>query len=260
LVAFGLLPKTACEFAKVVDSLSNSPENPLQNGRRAMPGIAWTALILLVGGLLLPLGIFVILNHFAVVSRSVAATIAVACGAGLVWLLVVILGVAAWCHAAGKVTAIGAVLSAALAAAVALPQLSSRSGGRDASGAELDGSWTGVTWEGADGKRDDLTAVGTHLTIQGTKIKYNTRNLGGDEIEGLIATDATLLPKTFDAGGSKAFNIDGNPGSTYFYWTGIYELKGDTLRLCFVNRGAGERPKEFKANPATLLVLKRDRQ
>jgi hypothetical protein len=44
---------------------------------------------------------------------------------------------------------------------------------------------------------------------------------------------------------------------------GIYELKGDDLKICFVHGGGGERPTDFASKEGTaqsLIVLKREKK
>jgi uncharacterized protein (TIGR03067 family) len=153
------------------------------------------------------------------------------------------LGVAGWRHVAGKVTAIGAVILAGLATFVVWEQFRHPT-------AELDGTWQTVRMEYEDGStRNDMASV-TRLTIVGEKLKCSFRHPAprGD-IDGFITIDATQSPKTFLAEGIR--------GAVSFYWSGIYEIEGDTLKPSFAADGKGARPKEFKSNPAVLLVLKR---
>jgi uncharacterized protein (TIGR03067 family) len=117
---------------------------------------------------------------------------------------------------------------------------------------ELDGTWQAVRQEGEDGTSDNVGASMMRLTIAGEKFK-NSTDFG--DIDGFITTDPTKNPKTFDAGGTNTSLAPGNH-TVKLDWSGIYEIEGDTLKLCF--RGSkDERPKEFKSNPAALLVLKR---
>src|SRR5262245_53408385 len=110
-------------------------------------------------------------------------------------------------------------------------------------GSELDGTWQTVRVEIEDGTSgNDLPTV--RLTILGDKLSCT----GIGNIDGSITTDATQSPKAFDGRGSSK---DG----AKLDWSGIYEIEGDTLKLCIGEPGA--RPKEFKSNPATLWVLKR---
>jgi hypothetical protein len=56
----------------------------MQDGSSTTRGVAWMALVLFVGGLLLPFAAFVILISFADLSRTSAATIAIG-GIGFAW-------------------------------------------------------------------------------------------------------------------------------------------------------------------------------
>jgi len=214
----------------------------MQDGSSSTRGVAWIALLLLVGGLFLPLATFVVLITLAGVPRASAATISMAVGVGFAWLLALVLGVVDWRHAAGKITAIGGVMLGVFATVVVWQQFRHPT-------AELDGTWQAVRFESENGTNDNVAASITRLTIAGEKFKNSV--LG--DVEGFITTDPTQNPKTFDAGARRA-----DPPMT-LDWSGIYEIEGDTLKLSF--RGSkDERPKEFKSNPAALLVLKRVKQ
>lgn len=115
---------------------------------------------------------------------------------------------------------------------------------------ELDGTWQAVRMELEDGVSNNAAASVTRLTIAGDKIKQS--GMIGD-IDGFITTDPTQNPKTFDAGGIRGAGNE----AVRMNWSGIYEREGDTLKLCFSTGIKGERPKEFKSKPATLLILKR---
>jgi len=65
--------------------------------------------------------------------------------------------------------------------------------------------------------------------------------------EGKIKSDAAKKPKTMDIMGTKGPNM----GKTFLT---IYELNGDTLRLCYDLSGKG-RPTEFKTTPGSQLFL-----
>jgi uncharacterized protein (TIGR03067 family) len=114
--------------------------------------------------------------------------------------------------------------------------------------AELDGMWKGVGMITSRGKDDDSFARTITWTISGDKIIVHDATLR-DEVAGSLTVDTKR--KTFDAAGK------GDAGS--FAWTGIYQLEKDTLRVCYAveNNGYAKRPKEFGANPAILLILKR---
>src|SRR5262249_47443277 len=61
--------------------------------------------------------------------------------------------------------------------------------------------------------------------------------------EGTVKMDPAKTPKEFDIVGTKGPNM----GKTF---PAIYELKGDTLRVCYDLSGK-EHPKEFKSTPGT---------
>jgi uncharacterized protein (TIGR03067 family) len=81
----------------------------------------------------------------------------------------------------------------------------------------------------------------------------------GDKIimEGTVKKiNATKKPKTIDS----EITAGDNKGKTIL---GIYELEGDTLRICVVLPGKGERPTEFSAGAGSgcaLTVYKREKK
>jgi uncharacterized protein (TIGR03067 family) len=215
----------------------------MQDGSSTTRGVTWIAVALLLGGLLLPLASFVTLTRLTGVAPTSAATIAFFVGLGFACLLSLALAIVDWRHAAGKVTAIGAVLLGVLATVAVWPHFLQPA-------SELDGIWQAVRFELQDGVSNNAAASVTRLTIAGEKLKQSGML---PDIDGFITTDATQNPKTFDAGGIRGTG----DGVVSFSWTGIYEREGDTLKLCFATVVTGERPKEFKSNPAALLILKR---
>jgi len=79
----------------------------------------------------------------------------------------------------------------------------------------------------------------------------------GDQviIEGTIKIDPAKKPKTVDT----TYSTGENKGKVA---KGIYEIDGDTYRLCFAQPGS-ERPKEFSAKAGsgnTLIVYKREKK
>ena len=122
--------------------------------------------------------------------------------------------------------------------------------GRGAPKPGLDGTWAGISLVTREGKQDDAFARTIRWTIAGDTIAVTDQRIQ-EEAQGAIKVDDTKRPKTFDAGGKE--------GGGTFAWSGIYDLEGDTLKVCYVltNVGDAERPKEFKAKPASLLILKR---
>jgi uncharacterized protein (TIGR03067 family) len=113
---------------------------------------------------------------------------------------------------------------------------------------ELDGMWRGVYLVTSQGKDADDFAKTITWTISGDRIVVHDATLR-EEVVGTIIVDAKR--KTVDAEGK------GEGGS--FAWTGIYKLEKDTLKVCYAveRNGYAKRPKEYKANPAIVLILKR---
>lgn len=97
-------------------------------------------------------------------------------------------------------------------------------------------------------------AVLAPLRLELTKGQYVLTGAESPD-RGTVAVDASKSPKTMDVTGT-----DGpNKGKTF---PAIYELDGDTLRICYDLSGK-ERPKEFKTAPQTRLYLvtyKRDKR
>src|SRR5262245_56805584 len=136
----------------------------MQAGSNTTRGVAWIALLLLVGGFFLPLATFLVLVTFAEVPRTFAGTISLATGVGFAWLLALVLGVAGLRHVAGKVTVIGAVILGGLATFVVWQQFRHPT-------RELDVTWQAVRFETENGTSDNTTAAMTRLTIAGEKFR-----------------------------------------------------------------------------------------
>lgn len=83
----------------------------------------------------------------------------------------------------------------------------------------------------------------TKLTIQGDR--YTVMAESPDK--GTLKVDASQSPKTMDVIGGEG----PNKGKTIL---AIYEIKGDTLRICYDLSGKS-RPTEFKSKPDTPLFL-----
>ena len=107
--------------------------------------------------------------------------------------------------------------------------------------AKFSGTWKGVSVV-QDGKEMTKAEAETaRLTVDGEKY---TLKLGGEEIEGTHALDPTKTPKQIEAvrtkGPSKGEKM-----------LGIYELTGDTFKVCFAAPGKSDRPTEFKSAPGS---------
>jgi uncharacterized protein (TIGR03067 family) len=72
--------------------------------------------------------------------------------------------------------------------------------------------------------------------------KYSLTPKSGDVIEGTVSLDESKTPKTID------LDVNGR------ILRGIYQLEGDTLKLCY-NLSSEERPTEFVSKPDTGLIV-----
>lgn len=108
----------------------------------------------------------------------------------------------------------------------------------------LQGEWVPVKAEvGAQALPDEVLKTMSLKLGDGT---YDV-SVGGAPDKGTYEIDATATPK-----GMVIKGTDGpNKGKTI---PAIYELKGETLRICYDLSGA-QRPKEFKSEKETMLCL-----
>lgn len=72
--------------------------------------------------------------------------------------------------------------------------------------------------------------------------KYSLTPKSGEGIEGTVKLDTTKSPKSID------LDVNGR------IIKGIYELDGDTLRLCY-NLTSDQRPTEFESKPDSGLIV-----
>lgn len=93
---------------------------------------------------------------------------------------------------------------------------------------------------------------------KGTRMTYRAKGVftvkaGGETADGTYKLDPSKSPKWIDSSIGEGRDKD--------TFVGIYELKGDTLRICHNARGKKERPERFASEPNSphlvLLVLKR---
>ena len=108
----------------------------------------------------------------------------------------------------------------------------------------VQGSWTPAK---ADlGGQPVAEAVLKSISLKLDNGKYEV--LVGDKPDkGTYTLDSTSKPKSMTVSGTEG----PNHGKTF---PAIYELKGDTLRICYDLSGA-KRPTEFKSIPGTRLYL-----
>jgi uncharacterized protein (TIGR03067 family) len=106
---------------------------------------------------------------------------------------------------------------------------------------KLQGSWTIVSLE-MEGK--SIPVSGAKIVIEGSR--FTTTGMGAP-YKGTMEINTSVTPKTIDM----KFDEGPEKGNSSL---GIYELDGDTWRLCLTTRG-NERPKKFAAEPGTGIAL-----
>jgi uncharacterized protein (TIGR03067 family) len=117
---------------------------------------------------------------------------------------------------------------------------------------KLDGTWVVESVVRDPRERNPDEGKGIRCIIKGEKVVAKLP--GDDKPAGALAIkiDAAKTPKTMD------LRPEGERGKIL----AIYELKGDTLRVCWSPLGK-ERPSEFASNAGsghTLVILKREKR
>lgn len=109
---------------------------------------------------------------------------------------------------------------------------------------KLEGSYTMVSGE-KDGKSlPEKTIKTAKLVIKGDQHDFR---IGDETFKGTLKVDPSKKPKTIDATDTEGpFK-----GKTLH---GIYELDGDTFKVCFAKPGE-DRPKEFSTKSGTGHIL-----
>ncbi|MBZ5727708.1 MAG: TIGR03067 domain-containing protein [Acidobacteriia bacterium] len=108
----------------------------------------------------------------------------------------------------------------------------------------LQGTWTVTALEVEGQKMPAAMLAAGRIVIAGDRF---TSTGMGVEYQGTLTLDATASPRKID------MNFDAGP-ETGNSNPGIYELEGDTLRLCIATRG-GRRPSGFASTPGSGLAL-----
>ena len=116
----------------------------------------------------------------------------------------------------------------------------------------IEGTWKVESAE-AGGKKIESEDLMT-LVVKITGARYEVRIK--DKVDaGTLALDEKQTPKTMDATDTEGDDV----GKVV---KAIYELNGDTLRVCYPLDG-GERPKEFatkEGSPVLLVTYKREKK
>ena len=108
----------------------------------------------------------------------------------------------------------------------------------------LQGVWLPTAAELSENPFDEATLKTMKLVLEGDKY---TVTVGKAIDKGTTKIDPAAKPKTMDIIGAEG----PNKGKTFL---AIYELKGDTLRVCYDLTGKA-RPSEFKTKKGELLFL-----
>jgi uncharacterized protein (TIGR03067 family) len=112
---------------------------------------------------------------------------------------------------------------------------------------QLQGAWKleSAQTAGKDVPPAEIEKMPLQFTFKGDKVTIEEK---GRPMEGTLKLDATKKPATMDL----------TPAKGDFTVLAVYELEGDTLKLCFVKESK-ERPKSLDTTgtKASLLVFKR---
>ena len=108
----------------------------------------------------------------------------------------------------------------------------------------LQGTWSVVALEVEGMKMPAAMLTGSKIVVNGQN--FTTIAMGAT-YEGTLEVDSAATPKTFQL----KFTVGPEQGNTSL---GIYELDGDTWRICLTTTGKN-RPKEFATAPGSGLAL-----
>jgi len=120
----------------------------------------------------------------------------------------------------------------------------------------LKGKWEPVASESGGNKDDEADYKQFRVVFDGDK--FTILKSGEMHMKGKVKLDAAKTPKEIDMMIEECPDQD-NKGKSL---KGIYELKDDELKWCFVPPDQGERPKEFSTQSGTsqiLATLKREK-
>lgn len=119
---------------------------------------------------------------------------------------------------------------------------------------ELQGVWAATAGEVRGKPASPEEVKGTRFTFKGNKLLVRSPTLGDRELEGTFETDRRESPRQVDI---DLVPLDGT-------WHGIYQVKGDELRVCYRIGGKPEdRPTSFattETEPLVLIVFKRQKR
>jgi uncharacterized protein (TIGR03067 family) len=116
---------------------------------------------------------------------------------------------------------------------------------------QLQGTWMMVSreFQGKKATKEELEKLNTKIVVKGDSITVWSKDAGTDEVlsELTFKLDPATKPRSLD------FTITNGPtkGQTA---VAIYELEGDSLRVCYAT-GDAKRPTQFAATNDTEWVL-----
>jgi uncharacterized protein (TIGR03067 family) len=108
----------------------------------------------------------------------------------------------------------------------------------------VQGNWKPVSAELSGQAMPDAVLKSISLKLEDGKYEVF---VGDVPDRGTYTLDSNTKPKSMSVAGTEG----PNQGKTY---PAVYELSGDTLRICYDLSGA-KRPTEFKTAPGTMLYL-----
>ena len=122
---------------------------------------------------------------------------------------------------------------------------------------KMQGDWKVVSSEEDGNPTPDFIVQAVKLTIKGDQISLKgVEDLAERFGKVTFTLDPATTPKIMDF---KIVAVKDKDNSH----EGIYELKGDELKLCITTRSGGNRPDEFKTKAGSnrvLVVLKREKK
>jgi uncharacterized protein (TIGR03067 family) len=140
----------------------------------------------------------------------------------------------------------GVVVGSLLLAAGLLSAQAPKEGAAGKDGKQLAGTWRAATYalDGKEATAADLKDIRLLIDADG---KFKAQNAGQTFLAGTVQTDPDKKPRTMDITYTEG-DLKGQTSRA------IYELDGDTLRICRAAPGKA-RPTEFASKPGSGLTL-----
>ena len=159
-------------------------------------------------------------------------------------------------YARALAVALTPILLAFLVGAAADDKKDDKSSDADKDKAALKGKWEPVASESGGNKDDEADYKQFRVVFDGDT--FTITKSGEAHMKGTYKLDASKSPRQIDMKIEECPDADMKGKSLQ----GIYELKDDELKWCFVPPNAGDRPKELKSESGTsqiLATLKREK-